>query len=238
MTVAGRFHQSERVAQAVRPSSPKFRLAHPAVPRSPKGGWGDRDRGGRGENRAACLVYSTPARALGLIFFDFNLSLIQRESRAVECIAGCCLSQYLVGMSNLVSITPKRPARLSQKLREAIRLTVVDGLSIVAACERAGMSRQGFHKAMKRPDVRDHLQEVQRQFVSDADAKRAYLKARAFEVALDLMMNSKNEAIRARMVEFLASDAKVSPVAVHIDARQVQGGYAYKRPGVAEQIEG
>jgi hypothetical protein len=33
-------------------------------------------------------------------------------------------------------------------------------------------------------------------------------------------MNSKSEAIRARMVEFFSADAKVSPVAVHIDARQ------------------
>jgi len=34
------------------------------------------------------------------------------------------------------------------------------------------------------------------------------------------------------MVEFLASDAKVSPVAVHVDARQVQAapGYVYQRP--------
>ena len=99
-------------------------------------------------------------------------------------------------MTNIIALTTKRPARLSHKLREAIRLTVVEGLTIVAACERVGVSRQGFHKAMKRPDVRDHLHEVQRQFVLDADAKRAFLKARAFDVALDLMMNSKSEAIR------------------------------------------
>ncbi len=134
-------------------------------------------------------------------------------------------------MKNIVCL-PSRPARLSHKLQEAIRLTVVEGLTIIAACERAGISRQGYHKAMKRPAVRDHLQEVQRQFVADADVKRAYLKARAFEVALDLMLNSKSEAIRARMVEFLAGDAKVSPVAVNIDARQAkpQAFYSYQRP--------
>lgn len=108
------------------------------------------------------------------------------------------------------------------------------GLSIVAACERAGMSRQGYHKAMKRAEVRDHLRVVQQDFIETADAKRAYLKARAFEVALDLMLNSKSEAIRARMVELLASNANVSPVAVHIDARQPGPGYVYKRP---EQID-
>ena len=47
---------------------------------------------------------------------------------------------------------------------------------------------------------------------------------------MDLMLNSKSEAIRAQMVEFFASDAKVSPVSVHIDARQA-GGYEFIRPG-------
>ena len=140
-------------------------------------------------------------------------------------------------MPQVVTLAPKRPARLSQKLREAIRMTVVEDLSIVAACERAGMSRQGYHKAMKRAAVRDHLRTVQQDFIETADARRAYLKARALEVALDLMLNSKSEAIRARMVEFLASDAKVSPVAVHIDARQPFAGYVYKRPDQVE-VEG
>ena len=43
------------------------------------------------------------------------------------------------------------------------------------------------------------------------------------------MLNAKSEAIRARMAEFLAADARVSPVAVHVDARQVHG-YEYERP--------
>lgn len=134
-------------------------------------------------------------------------------------------------MSKLIALPP-RPARLSAKLRCAIEAHVTQGLSIAAACEQAGMSRAGYHKAMQRPAVRDYLETVQARFVGDVKAKRALYQARALEVALDLMMNSKSEAIRARMVEFLASDAKVSPVAVHVDARQVQAapGYVYQRP--------
>jgi hypothetical protein len=49
-------------------------------------------------------------------------------------------------------------------------------------------------------------------------------------VALDLMLNAKSEAVRARMAEFLASDAKAPQVAVHIDARQ-SAGYEYVPPG-------
>lgn len=134
-------------------------------------------------------------------------------------------------MSKLIALPP-RPARLSAKLRSAIETHVTEGLSIVAACERAGMSTAGYHKAMKRSAVRDHLEAIQVRFVGDVKAKRALYQARALEVALDLMLNSKNEAIRARMVEFLASDAKVSPVAVHVDARHVErSGYIYDRPG-------
>ena len=139
-------------------------------------------------------------------------------------------------MTNLVALSPS-PSRLSAKLRTAIEARVTFGLSITEACTRAGLSPQGWHKAMKRASVRDYLEEVQRRFVLDADAKRALYRAQAFEVALDLMLNSKNEAIRARMAEFLASDAKSPQVAVHVDARSspAQSGYIYRRPdGVSD----
>jgi hypothetical protein len=108
---------------------------------------------------------------------------------------------------------------------------VTDGLSITEACARAGLSRQGFAKAMKRSAVRDHLEEVQRRFVTESEAKRSLYRAKAFEVALDLMLNAKSEAIRARMAEFLAGDGKAPQVAVHIDARPERGGYEFVRPG-------
>ncbi len=133
-------------------------------------------------------------------------------------------------MSKLIAIQ-SRPARVSAKLRAAINLRVTEGLSITEACGKAALSTQGWHKAMKRPAVRDHLEEVQRRFVAESDAKRALYRARAFEVALDLMLNAKSEAIRARMAEFLAGDGKAPQVAVHIDARQERGGYEFVRPG-------
>lgn len=132
-------------------------------------------------------------------------------------------------MTKLTAITP-RPPRMRAALRHAIDLHVKQGMTIVAACKEAGMSPQGFHKAMKRPAVRDHLQTVQLEFVAGVESNRAIYKARAYEVGMDLMVNSKSEAVRARMVEFFASDGKVSPVSVHIDARQT-GGYEYARPG-------
>lgn len=65
--------------------------------------------------------------------------------------------------------------------------------------------------------------------MTSIEANKALYKARALEVGMDLMMNSKSETVRARMVEFFASDGKVSPVSVHIDARQTRG-YEYVRP--------
>ena len=132
-------------------------------------------------------------------------------------------------MTNLTSI-PSRPLRMRAALRRAIDLRVKKGMTIGAACEEAGMSPQGYHKAMKRPAVRDYLQTVQLEFVASVESDKAMHKARAMEVGMDLMLNSKSEAVRARMVEFFASDGKVSPVSVHIDARQ-NHGYEYVRPG-------
>jgi hypothetical protein len=115
-------------------------------------------------------------------------------------------------MSKVIALQP-RPARISAKLRSAIDLRVREGHTITEACGKAGLSTLGWHKAMKRPSVRGHLEEVQRRFVAESDAKRALYRARAFEVALDLMLNAKSEAIRARMAEFLASDGKAPQAA-------------------------
>ncbi|GHE05553.1 hypothetical protein U879_03570 [Defluviimonas sp. 20V17] len=133
-------------------------------------------------------------------------------------------------MTKPLAIVQPRPSRLSAKLRRAIELRVTEGRTIADACAEAGISPQGWYKAMKRPAVRDHLEEVQRRFVAEVDANRGLIKAQALQVALELMLHAKSESIRARMAEFLASDGKAPQVSVNIDARQ-GGGYEYRRPG-------
>lgn len=140
-------------------------------------------------------------------------------------------------MSKIVTLAPKRPARLSLKVRAAVEAMVTQGRNITQAAEDAGMSRNGLMKALKRSEVREHLEDRQKRFMSDVEGKRALYKARALEVALDLMMNAKSESIRARMAEFLASDAKVPQIAVNVDARTVQPvGYTYRRPGEVQAL--
>jgi predicted DNA-binding protein (UPF0251 family) len=136
-------------------------------------------------------------------------------------------------MTAIQTLAHKRTARVSQKLRDAIRLHETEGLSVTDACGKVGLSRAAWYKAIKRPETQNLIRQVRRDFVEAMDAKKAFLKGKALEVAFQLMTNSKSEAIRARMVEFFAGDTKVSPVAVHIDARQEAAqatGYRYIRP--------
>lgn len=115
-----------------------------------------------------------------------------------------------------------------------------EGLSQTDAAKEAGLSRQGLSKALGRAAVRDLLEAEKARFIMEADGRRAWARARAFDVGMDLMMNAKSEAVRARMCEFFGSDAKVSPVSVHIDARQPASGYQYQRPTMtaAAEVEG
>lgn len=135
-------------------------------------------------------------------------------------------------MSKAPSTRNERPPRISTKVRAAVDARVCQGLSIAAAAEAAGMSRNGFAKALKRPAVQEHLRQVQEAFVAETEASRAVYKARALEAALDLMQNAQSETVRARMIEFLAGDGKSPQIAVQVDARPHFGGaYEYVRPG-------
>ncbi len=135
-------------------------------------------------------------------------------------------------MSKVLTLALKRPARMSSNLRTALQALATKDLYVTAAFALAGISRQGFHKAMKRPGLREYLETARLRLVMQAEDLRAYAQARAIGLGLDLMINSTNESIRVRLEEFFGSDPKVSPVAVHVDARQTQGApsYTYKRP--------
>ncbi len=50
-------------------------------------------------------------------------------------------------------------------------------------------------------------------------------------IAEELMLNAKYKNVRARMAEFLASDAKAPQVAIHVDARPQSTGYEFLNPG-------
>jgi len=132
----------------------------------------------------------------------------------------------------------KVPApRVSAKLREAMRLQIREGMTITAACEAAGMSRQGWHKAMKREALRAELEAEKVRFLSEVEGRRSIFTAQALEVAVDLMRNAKSESVRARMVEFLVSYGEPQKQAPGRPLpKQVAPGYIYTRPS-AQQLD-
>ena len=119
-------------------------------------------------------------------------------------------------MTKLHAVPAPKP-RISPKVRAAVDFRVRDGLSIQAAAEKAGLSRNGFAKALKRPAVQDLLADCQRRFIGEVEGRRAYLKARAYEIAADMLETATSEAVKVRLIEFLCGDGKAPQVAVHVD---------------------
>ena len=134
-------------------------------------------------------------------------------------------------MSNIVAL-PTRPARISAKLRYALSLLAREGPTQTEAAKMIGLNRPGLAMDLSRPAVRDLLAAERLRFIAEADGMWAWAKTRAIEVALDLMLTAKNEAVRARMAEFLASDARAPSMAIHVDARQAAPAHShqYRRP--------
>lgn len=85
------------------------------------------------------------------------------------------------------------------------------------------------------PHVQELYEDLKLAYILNAEAKRGLLKARALEVAEDLLLNSASDQVKARMVEFLAGEPKSGPsVAVQVNVDR--GGYEYARPG-AQVVE-
>lgn len=155
-----------------------------------------------------------------------------------QASAGCIGA--LAGTSDTLAMTkhlphPASPVRISAKIRQAMDLVARQGFSIVKACEEAGCSPAGYHKAMKREGVAKHFRELQERFILELDHSRAFAKRLAVDVGIDLMENSKSETVRARMVEFFLSDGKTSSVQVNLQ-NNVGGGGGYVYPPMGSRI--
>jgi hypothetical protein len=125
-------------------------------------------------------------------------------------------------------LPPEGAGRISPALREAIDLRVRTGENIKDICKQVGISEQGWHAAMKRPIVAQHMQNVQMQYIQEVEAMKAGYKAQAFAVAAHLMHNAKSEAVRMRAVEFFAGGPAAPSVVVPINI--TAPGYVYRRP--------
>ena len=133
------------------------------------------------------------------------------------------------------ALTPAKP-RISPKIRAAITLRVKEGLSWEECARRAGLSEAGLHKARRRQDVANLEQAEKLAFIQHIDAQKGIYKARALQHADYLSRNATSEAVQARMVEFLAGEARSGP-SVNVQINQnAGGGYEYVRPGQVIEI--
>lgn len=134
--------------------------------------------------------------------------------------------------------------RISKRVREAIILVAHKGATQSDAEKETGLSQGYFTKVMHKPHIKQAFQEQQALAQMDIANIKASGKKMAMVAAIDLLQKSQSDTVKARMVEFLASETKdvASPVTI-INA---PGGYQYARPsdpasgaidGEAEEIE-
>lgn len=122
--------------------------------------------------------------------------------------------------------------RISARVKEAVRLRVEKGYRCEDAARAAGLSPAGYWKAIKRPHVKEYMETLKASFIEGVERDRRALKAQALEVAADLLHNAKSEAVRARMVEFLAGEAHKGPqTQVNVSVGAQARGYEYVPPG-------
>lgn len=123
-----------------------------------------------------------------------------------------------------------QPPRLSAKLRRAIDAIASEGVTQRRAADIAGMNERALSKALKKPHVAEALESERALFVNEMDKLKGIAKALAVQTGIDLMRDSKDERIKAKMVEFFAGEVKqAAHVQVNVDARS--GGYEFVRPG-------
>lgn len=141
------------------------------------------------------------------------------------------MAQYLPAPSKGDSPPPSsRKGRISPAIRRAIKIKVEKAVTIEEACREAGCSPAGYYKAMGRPNVQKHLEEVKAQYVQRIESMEAVHKARALEVARELLDQQESRPTQARMVEFLRGESKKPTVSVTLN-QQFNGDYAFAPRG-------
>lgn len=119
--------------------------------------------------------------------------------------------------------------RISKRVMQALDLIATQGMPITKVAETVSMDRTALWKALQKENVKAELEQRKVRYIAAQGAMRSTLKARALEVAADLMENATSEAVRMRAVEFLAGETKAGPsVSVTVNAG---GGYEFAPPG-------
>ncbi|MGL6209114.1 MAG: hypothetical protein ACRC14_04705 [Paracoccaceae bacterium] len=89
---------------------------------------------------------------------------------------------------------------------------------------------------MKRPAVIQAYEAAELAFIQTIELRRKGYKARAIEVAADIMERGTSEAARMKAVEFLSGEGRQALVNIQLPGNSAPAsGYVYERPNPAPQ---
>ena len=124
----------------------------------------------------------------------------------------------------------QQPPRMRPALRQAVELIVEKGVTQREAAKQAGMNETALGRALAKPHIKAYIEAQKALFLTDMLKLKDRAKAIAIAQGIDLMHTATSEAVRARMVELFAGEARSGPsVAVQVNVDR--GGYEFVRPG-------
>lgn len=138
-------------------------------------------------------------------------------------------------------LSPVYKRRIPKRTRDALDLRVREGKTWAECAERVGMAQSSLYKAINQPHVKALYIQLKDEYIQEVESLEKTHKARALEVARELLDESSSDAVRARMVEFLRGESKKGGVNVAVQVNNhAPKGYEYVRPGqqVVEIIDG
>ena len=94
------------------------------------------------------------------------------------------------------------------------------------------MAQSSLFKAIKQPHVAALYIQMKDEYIQEVEALEATHKARALEVARELLDDGSTDTVKARMVEFFRGERGKPGVNVAVQVNnQAPQGYEYVRPG-------
>lgn len=92
------------------------------------------------------------------------------------------------------------------------------------------MDESALGRALAKPHIKAYVDTQKALFITDMLKLKERAKAIAIAQGIDLMHSAQSEAVRARMVELFAGEAKAAPQ-FNVQINNDRGGYEFPRPG-------
>lgn len=123
-----------------------------------------------------------------------------------------------------------QPPRMRPALREAVEFIVQKGVTQREAARLSGMNERALSRALLKPHIKAYVEHEKALFLTDMLKLKDRAKSIAIATGIELMHSAASEAVRARMVELFAGEAKAAPQ-FNVQINNDRGGYEFPRPG-------